>query len=174
MQSDDTDPDAADGTERLVTMVVMYPPLERLVRFRMDTISALVRRLAAESGSTKVAAFTSSFVGAPSNIWMEGISPIDLQRTVDCFHLLAYGRDASASNSDLVFFLEMIRDPTRLNLTLNLGFPATATLAQAASQIDFALRKGVRRFSFFNYGFLGESRLQWIRDLACLARKAGE
>jgi hypothetical protein len=171
MQCDDTDVDP-DAAERLSTLLVMYPALERLVRFRISTVSSLVKRLATESGPTKLAAFTSSFVGSPSNIWMEGVSPIDLQQTVDCFHLLAYGSNPSAVNSDLVFFLGMIEDPNRINLTLNLGLPATATLAQAASQVDFARRKGVRRFSFFNYSFLGESRLRWIRDLACLARKA--
>jgi hypothetical protein len=56
---------------------------------------------------------------------------------------------------------------------LNLGLPVTATFAQAAAQVDYARRHGVRRFSFFNFGLLGESRLRWIQDLACVARKAG-
>lgn len=173
MQSDDTDVDPGDGAERLATILAMYPALAGLVRFRMDTVSALVRRLAAESGSARLSAFTSSFVGSPSNIWMEGISPVDLQQVVDSFHLLAYGSNASAVNSDLVFFLSMVENRDRINLTLNLGLPATPTFGHVAGQIEFARRNGVRRFSFFNYGFLGETRLRWIHDLAALARKGG-
>jgi hypothetical protein len=66
----------------------------------------------------------------------------------------------------------MMRDPDLLNLTLNLGLPVTTTLAQAAAKVEFARRQGVRRFSFFNYGFLGEGRLRWIQDLARLVREA--
>jgi hypothetical protein len=64
----------------------------------------------------------------------------------------------------------MLGDPGLINLTLNLGEPVTSTFSQAAGTVEFALRQGVTRFSFFNYSFLGEARLRWIRDLACLAR----
>jgi hypothetical protein len=173
MQFDDAGGGPEESSEKVATLLVMYPALERLVRLRMDTVTALVKRLAGESGKTKLAAFTSSFVGSPSNIWMEGVAPVHLLHTVECFHLLAYASGASEANSDLAFFLAMVEDPDRLNLTLNLGLPVTTTFAQAAAQVDYARRKGLRRFSFFNYGFLGESRLRWIQDLACMARKAG-
>jgi hypothetical protein len=40
------------------------------------------------------------------------------------------------------------------------------------AKIEFAWRQGVRRFSFFNYGFLGSGRLSWLREIsAALARK---
>ena len=94
----------------------------------------------------------------------------DLKPLVARFHLLAYGSDPAAENSDLVFVLAMLGDPGRVNLTLNLGEPITSTFSQAAAKVEFALRQGVTRFSFFNYSFLGEARLRWIRDLACLAR----
>lgn len=168
--------DAGEGeksAEKLATLLVMYPELGKLVRLRMDTVTALVQRLAGESGKTKLAAFTSSFVGAPSNIWMEGVSPADLKSTVECFHLLSYDAGDSGGNSDLVFLLTMVGDPDRLNLTLNLGLPATATFDQAAAKVEYARRIGVRRFSFFNYGLLGENRLRWIQELGHLARKAG-
>jgi hypothetical protein len=173
MRFDDAGGGPEESGEKLATLLVMYPPLERLVRLRIETVTALVKRLAAESGKTKLAAFTSSFVGSPSNIWMEGVSPADLQSMVECFHLLAYDAGASEGNSDLVFFLAMAEDPDRLNLTLNLGLPVTATFDQAAAKVEYARRIGVRRFSFFNYGLLGEKRLRWIQELGCIARKAG-
>lgn len=172
MRFDDTG--ALENNENLATLLATRPALQRLVQLRMDTVTALVKRLAGECGTAKLAAFTSSFAGSPSNIWMEGISPGDLQRVVECFHLLAYDVQASGVNADLAFFLTMVEDPGRLNLTLNLGLPVTNTFDQAAAKVDYARNKGIRRFSFFNYGLLGESRLQWIRDLACLARRASE
>jgi hypothetical protein len=120
----------------------------------------------------RLAGCTSSFVGSPSNIWMEGISPVALKPMVECFQLLAYAPEAADVNTDLVFFLAMVEDPDLLNLTLNLGLPITTTYAQAAAKVEFARRQGVRRFSFFNYGFLGEGRLRWIHDLAGLMRGA--
>jgi len=173
MRFDDAGGGPEESAEKLATLLVMYPVIEQLVRLRMDTVTALVRRLAAESGKTKLAAFTSSFVGSPLNIWMEGVSPTDLRDVVECFHLLAYGGGAAEGNSDLVFFLAMVGDADRLNLTLNLGLPVTATFDQAAAKVEYARRVGVRRFSFFNYGLLGENRLRWIQELGCVARKAG-
>jgi len=93
---------------------------------------------------------------------------------VDCFHLLAYAPEAADVNADLVFFLSMVQDPDLLNLTLNLGLPITTNFAQAAAKVEFARRQGVRRFSFFNYGLLGDGRLRWIQDLARLVREASE
>jgi hypothetical protein len=169
MRFDDTG--ALDNNENLATLLATCPALQPLVRMRMDTVTALVKRLASECSTAKLAAFTSSFAGSPSNIWMEGVSPTDVQQVVDCFHLLAYDTEVSDANSDLAFFLTMVDDPGRLNLTLNLGFPLTKTFDQAAAKVEYARRKGVRRFSFFNYGLLGESRLQWIQELGCVARK---
>jgi hypothetical protein len=103
---------------------------------------------------------------------MEGVSPTSVKHIVECFHLLAYSPEAADVNADLVFFLAMVGDPDLLNLTLNLGLPVTTTFAQAAAKVEFARRQGVRRFSFFNYGFLGEGRLRWIQDLAKLVRGA--
>jgi len=172
MRCDDAAGSHTDSSEHLATLLVMQPSLQQLIRFRMDMVTALVKRLSLESGTMRLAGFTSSFVGSPSNIWMEGISPAGLKQMVECFHLLAYAQEADDVNADLVFFLAMMRDPDPLNLTLNLGLPVTTTFAQAAAKVEFARRQGVRRFSFFNYGFLGEGRLRWIQDLARLVRGA--
>jgi hypothetical protein len=174
MRSDDASGGHVDSAEHLATLLVMQPSLQQLIRFRMDTVTAFVKRLSSESATVRLAACTSSFVGSPSNIWMEGISPVALKPMVECVHLLAYAPEAGDVNSDLVFFLAMMGDSDLLNLTLNLGLPVTTTFAQAAAKIEFARRQGVHRFSFFNYGFLGEGRLRWIHDLAKLAREASQ
>ncbi|MGH8247951.1 MAG: hypothetical protein ACREUU_16135 [Gammaproteobacteria bacterium] len=105
---------------------------------------------------------------------MEGIHLVGLKGLVDSYHLLAYTADADAVNDDLIFCLAMLGDASKLNLTLNLGLPVTPSLDNAIAKVGYALTKGVRRFSFFNYGFLGEARLGWIRELSCLIRKSDE
>jgi hypothetical protein len=161
-----------DNMEQLATLLALSEPLQRLVRLRLDTVSSLIRQIRGAVGSVKLSAFTSSFVGSPSNIWMEGLSIPALRELVDGFHLLAYTSDTDRVNDDLVFCRAQVMDPARLNLTLNLGLPVTPALGHAMAKIEFAWRQGVRRFSFFNYGFLGAARLGWLREIAtALGRK---
>ncbi len=155
-----------DNLEQLLTLIAMSEPLQRLIRLRLQTVTGLVQDIRAATGGTRLGLFTSSFAGSPSNIWMEGIALPELRSAVDSFHLLAYSADSEAVNSDLTFCLHQVEDPARLNLTLNLGLPITPTLNHAMAKIDFAWRLGVRSFSFFNYGFLGSGRLQWLREIA--------
>ncbi len=166
MQSDDALGRNPENMEQLASLIAQYPELQQLVRLRMQTVTSLVAEIAAAAGSTKLSVFTSSFVGSPSNIWMEGVSLQQLKTLVDSFHLLAYTSDTDLVNDDLLFCLSQVRSAEQLNLTLNLGIPVTPTLAHAATKTAFAHSQGVRRFSFFNYGFLGEGRLGWIRELA--------
>jgi hypothetical protein len=83
MEADDA---ASDTPEQLASLLVLCPWLRELIRVRMKTVAALVQRLAAESRPASLAAFTSGFVGAPSNIWMEGLSLTDLKTLVERFH----------------------------------------------------------------------------------------
>jgi hypothetical protein len=172
MESDDVA--GSDLSGQLASLIVLCPWLLELIRLRMNIVTTLVQRLAGESGPARLAAYTSGFVGAASNVWMEGLSLPDLVPLVECFHLLAYSPDPARDNADLIFLLAMLSDPGLVNLTLNLGEPVTSTFSQASAKIEFARRQGVRRFSFFNYGFLGEARLRWIHDLASMARERHE
>lgn len=104
---------------------------------------------------------------------MEGVSLRTLRETVDSFHLLAYTPDTNIVNDDLLYCLSEVADPARLNLTLNLGLPITPSLGDALAKIQFARAHGVRRFSFFNYGFLGSGRLDWIARIAEAVSKTG-
>jgi hypothetical protein len=170
LQSDDASSGNVDEAEHLSTLLILYPAFQELIRLRLDTVTELVKRLKREAGGTSLAAFTSSFVGSPSNIWMEGVSPAAIKELVSCFHLLAYASEVEAANSDLAFFLAMIEDSSLVNLTINLGLPLTKSFAEAAAKVDYGRNQGVRRFSFFNYSFLGEGRLRWIRELARISR----
>jgi hypothetical protein len=160
-----------DNMEQLATLLALSAPLQQLVRLRLDTVTSLIRQIRDAAGSLKLSAFSSSFVGSPSNIWMEGLSLPELRDLLDGFHLLAYTSDTNRVNDDLVFCHAQVQDPARLNLTLNLGLPVTPTLGDALAKIEFAWRQGVRRFSFFNYGFLGSGRLAWLREIAGALRK---
>jgi hypothetical protein len=169
---DDACSRSPDNMEQLTTLLALSEPLQRLVRLRIDTVSSLVRQIKEVVGKVKLGGFTSSFVGSPSNIWMEGVSLPEFRELVESIHLLAYTSDTDRVNDDLVFCRAQVEDHAKLNLTLNLGLPVTPSLGHALAKIEFAQRQGVRRFSFFNYGFLGAGRLSWLREIsAAVARK---
>jgi hypothetical protein len=165
LRADDASSRHPDNGEQIATLLIALPELRGLIERRIATVSSLIRSI-----GRPASVFTSSFVGSPSNIWMEGVSLAGLREEADRFHLLAYTADSDAINGDLVFCLAQLRDPSRVCLTLNLGLPITPTLSHAMAKIDFAWRQGVRRFGIFNYGFLGEARLRWIAEIAAELR----
>ncbi|MFM8984965.1 MAG: hypothetical protein ACKONH_02725 [Planctomycetia bacterium] len=173
LAADDSGTRPHANMEQVAALVAQSPELQHLIRLRLDAVTGLVRDIAAAAGGAKVSVFTSSFVGSPGNIWMEGVSLRALRDTVDGFHLLAYTPDTDAVNDDLLYCLSEVADPARLNLTLNLGLPVTPALGDALAKIRFARAHGVRRFSFFNYGFLGAGRLDWIARIAAAVSNTG-
>ncbi len=152
--------------ERMATLLALRPELGELVRLRLNTVSTLVSRIRDAVAGTAISVFTSSLVGAPSNIWMEGVGLDRIAAVADQVQLLAYAGETTAANSDLLFCLALVPDPGKVNLTLNLSTPDASPLDSVLARVEFALRLGVRRFSVFNYGMLGEARLQWVRRLA--------
>ncbi len=166
LQADDSNSRGNANSEQIASLIAGSSDLAAFVRLRIATVTGLVQRIASALGPVTVAPFTSSFVGSPSNIWMEGVSLADLRDSVETFHPLAYTPNSGAVNDDLLFCLSQVKDPAKLNLTLNLGLPITPTISDALAKVQFAKTLGVRRFSFFNYGFLGEARLKWIGELA--------
>jgi hypothetical protein len=155
-----------EDSEQIATLLVLFPELQEFIRLRIAVVSTLVNEIRSVASNVDLSVFTSSFVGSPSNIWMEGVSLPGLKQTVDVAHLLAYTADSDRVNNDLAFCKSQIGDPSRLCLTQNLGIPITPTLGHAMQKIDFAWKQGVRRFGFFNYGFLGPGRLAWLREIS--------
>lgn len=173
LAADDSGTRPHANMEQVAALVAQSPELQHLIRLRLEAVTGLVRDIVTAAGGAKVSVFTSSFVGSPGNIWMEGVSLRALRDIVDGFHLLAYTPDTGAVNDDLLYCLSEVDDPARLNLTLNLGLPVTPALGDALAKVEFAGRHGVRRFSFFNYGFLGSGRLEWIARIAAAVSKTG-
>jgi hypothetical protein len=171
LRCDDACTRSPDNMEQLATLLALSEPLQNLVRLRIKTVSSLIHQIRDATNGLKLSGFTSSFIGSPSNIWMEGLSLPELKDVIDAFHLLAYTSDTDRVNEDLVLCRAQVEDPARLNLTLNLGLPVTPSLGHAMAKIDFAWRQGVRRFSFFNYGFLGAGRLSWLGEISAALRK---
>ena len=156
------------NAEQISTLLALIPEMQAFVSLRCANIASLIARIKVECPKIELNLFTSSFVGSPSNIWMEGIDFLSLRELVDRFVLLAYSSDPDAVNTDLLFCLSLVEDSSKLNLALNLGLPATPSLAGASRIVQFALEQGIGAFAFFNYGFLGGGRLGWVRQLSNL------
>jgi len=154
------------NAEQISTLLALLPELQGLVALRCATISAIVARIREACPHLKLNGFTSSFVGSPSNIWMEGINLSSMKDLLDRIVLLAYGSDPDAVNTDLLMCLSLVEDPAKLVLALNLGLPSTPSLAGASAIVRFAREQKLGEFAFFNYGFLGEGRLRWVSALA--------
>ena len=174
LQSDDAAGRHPDNMGELAGLIALMPPLQQLIRQRLEIVSMLVARIRAAIGRTRLAVYTSGFVGAPSNIWMEGVDIEKLRDLVDRFHLLAYAEDPELANADLAQCLFLAKDASRLNLTLSLGLPSTPTLGHAMAKVQYAWKQGIRSFSFYNYGLLGEGRLGWLREIAAKVRRWSE
>ena len=158
------------NAEQISTLFAVIPEMQTFVALRCANIASLIARIRSECPKVELNLFTSSFVGSPSNIWMEGIDFLSLRELVDRFVLLAYSSDPDAVNADLLFCLSLVESSSKLNLALNLGLPATPSLAGASKIVEFALEQGIGAFAFFNYGFLGNGRLKWVRELSNLIR----
>jgi hypothetical protein len=156
------------NAEQISTLLALIPEMQAFIALRCANIAGLIGRIRAECPNIELNLFTSSFVGSPSNIWMEGIDLLSLKDLVDRFVLLAYSSDPDAVNADLLFCLSLVENSSKLNLALNLGLPATPSLAGASRIVQLALEQGIGTFAFFNYGFLGEGRLKWVRELSNL------
>jgi hypothetical protein len=158
-----TDP---QNSEQVSTLLALIPEMLAFIGVRCATITKLLARLRQECRHSELNIFTSSFVGSPSNVWMEGVNLRAIRDLVDCCVLLGYSSDLDLVNTDLLFCLSLIEDSTKLNLALNLGLPFTPSLASASAIVQFGLEQGLRKFVFFNYGFLGHGRLKWVRKLS--------
>ena len=171
LNADDSTGAHPENGEQLLTLIASSQPLQQLIRLRLQIVTGLIEGIRSATRGMKLGVLTSSFVGSPSNIWMEGVSLTDIRGDADTVHLLAYSPDSDAVNSDLAFCLAQGIDAGRLNLTLNLGLPITPTVSHAMTKIDYAWRQGVRQFAFFNYGFLGKARLNWIQQISAELRR---
>jgi hypothetical protein len=168
-ESDDAVSSDPRNAEQIATLLALMPELRALIALRCATIEGLVERIRSECSRCELNVFSSSFVGSPSNIWREGIDIRSVEGCIDRFVMLAYS-DPDAVKTDLLFCSEMVEGPSKLNLTLNLGLPATPSFAQAEEILKFALERGIGSSSFFNYGLLGSGRLEWLRPLAAMVR----
>jgi hypothetical protein len=158
------------NAEQISTLLALIPEMQAFVALRCANISSLIARIRAECPKIELNLLTSSFVGSPSNIWMEGIDFLSLRDLVDQFVLLAYSNDPDVVNADLLFCMSLVGSSSKLIMALNLGLPATPSLAGASRIVQSSLEQGIGTFAFFNYGFLGDGRLRWVRQLSDLIR----
>lgn len=160
-------PDATD-VRPLLALLLSWPDLLAYVRTRFDTVTSLVAEIRSDAlagtgvGLALTAATFVNGVGA----WQEGMDLRALAQVADEIILLSYFQQPEDVAADVRFGREMAGDVARLVTGLPLFAPLTPSGANLRAKVDAARALGVTKFSFYNYGFVSEARLNWLGELA--------
>ena len=152
----------------IASLLATWPELAGFVRMRLDTVTALVEEIASEAlagGGTTLALTASTFQRGVDNAWLEGMDLHALGRAADEIVLLGYFHDPAKVAADVRTGLELVGDPQRLVLGLSLLAPATSSGANLVAKVEAARALGTTKFSFYNYGFVSDTRLGWLGAL---------
>jgi len=88
-----------------------------------------------------------------------------LGATADEVIALAYHVDPQAVAADLQFFRALGVPADRTIAGMSLLQQGTTDGANLRDKVDVARSFGVRKFSFYNFGFVSETRLGWLAGL---------
>ena len=106
-----------------------------------------------------------TFVRGVANSWLEGMDLRALPAVADELILLSYFHDPAAVAADVRLAAELMGGLEQAVIGLSLLAPATADGANLQAKVATARALGARAFSFYNYGFVSETRLAWLGAL---------
>lgn len=169
--------DPADARE-VFSLLLGWPDLWRFVRTRLETVTDLVaevQRDALAGLPTALALTAATFVKPAAAAWREGMDLGALARVADELILLSYFPDPGQVAADVRSARELVVTPSglddgagameRLVVGLSLLAPATADGPNLRAKVEAARALGARKFSFYNFGFVSETRLGWLGGL---------
>jgi hypothetical protein len=161
-------PDDPAGPGQVASFLTQWPDLAAFLRVRFETVRSLVGEMrgAIDGTGTALALTASTFQRGAENAWLEGMDLPTLSRTADEIIALSYFVDPAAVAGDVRFGIESVGDPHRLVVGMSLLAQGTTSEANLMDKVRAARAAGARKFSFYNYGFVSETRLGWLRSLA--------
>ncbi len=159
----------AAGEGQVTSLLTQWEDLRRFVQVRLDTVTSLVEEIKRDAlaGTTTALALTAStFQRGAQNAWLEGMDLRALAKAADEIIILSYFTDPVAVRGDVRFGVECVEDPDRLVVGMSLLAQGTTSEANLVEKVAAARDAGASKFSFYNYGFVSETRLDWLRAIA--------
>ncbi len=142
------------------------PDLKGFASAREQVVSSLVQEVAEES------AMPLSFILMGSG-WVIGATASSIGGTVVRFEILAYTNDPRIVSRRTREALGEIRYPERLVVGLQAYAPVSPDEKTLLANVQAALQAGARNFSFYHYGIMPPTHLEWIRKATDLMREKG-
>lgn len=156
------------GDNGPATLMLDWPELYAFVRMRLETVTSLVAEVRERSlaGTSATLALTAStFQRGSEHAWLEGMDLKALAGAADEIIALAYFQDPQAVAAEIAFGLGLIGDPERMVAGMSILAQGTTSAANLVEKVNVARSFGVRKFSFYNFGFVSEARLGWLGQL---------
>lgn len=138
-------------------LIAQSEGLKRLIEVRQDVVASLIADVKEASGATL------SYLGMGDP--MSTGAPFDsLLRVADSFEILAYTSDLDSIRTRVVEAASLAGDASRLTVGLQAYPPAARSAEELASEVEMVRSCGVERLSFYNYGIMPFTNLEWIRE----------
>lgn len=149
-------------TRALADRLDRPPMLQELVQARMDAITRLTAELAAYT--TRAGKRFAVIASSPLKNLITGIDLGDIGPVVDSIDYAYYRRDLDGLPQELTALHASVPESCAVDLLLRPGYPDIASGEDLSGKVSLASQSGVRSFSFYNYGLLCETSLDWVRD----------
>ena len=151
----------ADETPPLAQLVAEHSLLEELFAFRAAIVSDLLEELAAVSGKTRLAYYIADGGGyTPPNLWPAGVTPDNLEASVDDVTALCYTSDLDTIDKRLTACQDSLSHPLDAGLTLD---PSVIDDREQWEQlVDYVSDRIDGDIFVYNHSLLTDSQLEWV------------
>jgi hypothetical protein len=168
----------AGAVERWLSSGIDYPPdmaaafwaadiategdLASLIRWRCETVTSLVGEIRSAVPEKVKLAVIPSVARPTGGAWYEGSDLAALARTGDLLELCFYEPGPDRIAADLLDVTRRLGGTDRIRAILRPGHPDLTSGGDVAAAVNLLIEGGVQDISFYNYGHLRQSSLDWI------------
>jgi hypothetical protein len=138
------------------------PDLASLIRWRCETVTSLVREIRAAMPENVMLAVIPSVARPTAGAWYEGSDLAALAKTGDRLEVCFYEPGPARIAADLADVARRLGGTDRIRAILRPGHPDLTSASDVAASVSLLIEGGVRDISFYNYGHLRKSGLDWI------------
>jgi hypothetical protein len=157
-------PTGAVARDWLAADLVADPELAAFLRWRCETVAALVREVrAAVRKEVEVRVIPS--VQSPNALaWSEGSDLALLAAAADALEVPAYQTGPAAIRDDVFDVRRRAGEAARIGFILRPSYPNLRSATEVAEAVQVVRAAGPDGIAFYNYGHVRLQALDWIRD----------